>query len=148
MASSSPGYVPVHETLPPSAVRLPLAIPSHDATTSFGSHTTPFVAHGLRVGVGVAVGERVADGVAVGVGAPVKATGGATASARVGRAVGGTTAVEPHAPRPTMAIAVLMMAVSFMAATHSTRTRHSGLHPRKCVESPLWRSMGRLPPPH
>jgi hypothetical protein len=83
-----------------------LAIPSHDATTSFASHTS-FEAHGLGVGVRVAVGERVA----VSVGAAV----GATASESVGGAVGRVTAVDPQAARPTAAIAELKMVVRFMA---------------------------------
>src|ERR1022692_736693 len=112
----------------------------------------------LGVGVGAAVGATV--GVAVG--ARVGATVGATVSARVGRAVGGAPAVEPHAARPTAAIAVPMMVVSFMSAapplhrpsswpvqdpsctpsrthdgchTHSTRTRH-----------PLLRTTGFIAP--
>src|ERR1022692_879920 len=112
----------------------------------------------LGVGVGAAVGATV--GVAGG--ARVGATVGATVSARVGRAVGGAPAVEPHAARPTAAIAVPMMVVSFMSAapplhrpsswpvqdpsctpsrthdwchTHSTRTRH-----------PLLRTTGFIAP--
>jgi hypothetical protein len=97
------------------------------------------------VAVGTAVGVGVGAGVAVAVGV-------------------GAVAVEPHAARPTAAIAVPMMVVSFMSAaapplhrpsswpvqdpsctpsrthdgchTHSTGTRHRRLHPRKCVESP------------
>jgi len=73
-------------------------------------------------GAGTGVGEGVATGVAVG--------------ARVGRAVG-VPGLDPHAARPTAAIAVPMMVVSFMSPfTHSTGTRHPRLHPRKCVERP------------
>jgi hypothetical protein len=53
-------------------------------------------------------------------------------------------------------IAVPTTVVGFIAATHSTRTRHPGLHPRKCVESPpsgdrscsavVWASASVVPP--
>src|ERR1700688_522023 len=72
-------------------------------------------------GGGAGVGEGVGTGVAVG--------------PRVGRAVG-VAGLDPHAARPTAAMAVPMM-VSFMSPfTHSTGTRPPRLHPRKCVERP------------
>src|ERR1700722_19421187 len=102
ITSSSPEDAPVHETLPPSAVRLPLAIPSHDATASFRSHATAFVAHGVGMGVGVAAGADVAVvSAAVGVGAGVP-----------GRAVG--EAIDPQAARPTKAIAAPMTVLTFI----------------------------------
>jgi hypothetical protein len=55
------------------------------------------------------MGDGAAVGVAVGVGARVGVAAGA--GVRVG-----VTVVEPHAARPTAAIAVPMMVVSFMAA--------------------------------
>jgi hypothetical protein len=89
----SPGFTPWNVTVPPSAV---------PATPHVVVTVTPSL--GLGVGVGVAVG------VAVG------AVGGATVAATVGvvRAVG--TTVEPQADRPTAAIAMPMMVVSFMAS--------------------------------
>jgi hypothetical protein len=70
-------------------------------------HVTVTVTPGAGVGVAIGVAVDVGTGVAVGVDAPV---GVGVAS----RAVG--TTVEPHAARPTAAIAVLMTVVSFMAA--------------------------------
>lgn len=64
----------------------------------------------MTVGVGVGVGAGVGVGCAVGVGARVDSTVGV----RVGATVG--VAVEPQAARPTAAIAVPMMVVSFMSA--------------------------------
>lgn len=81
------------------------------------------VAEGVGVAVGVGVG--VAVGVALGVGAPVAPT----VSTEVGETVGAT--VEPHAARPTAAIAVPMTVVSFIAATRSTGASHQRLQTRQ-----------------
>src|ERR1700688_4138645 len=60
---------------------------------------------------------------------------GVALGARVGREVG-VAGLDPHAARPTAAMAIPMM-VSFMSPfTHSTGARPPRLHPRKCVESP------------
>src|ERR1022692_2601376 len=79
---------------------------------------------GGGAGVGTGVGEEAGMGVAVG--------------ATVGRA-GAVTGLDPHAAMPTAAIAVPMMVVSFMAATHSTGARHQQLHPRQRRRTFLFR---------
>jgi hypothetical protein len=74
---------------------------------------------------GVDVG---AAGVAVGVGAMVATAVGE----RVGEAVGAT--VAPQAPRPTVAIAALMIAVTFMVVTDQRGRCIRGYVRTKCVE--------------
>lgn len=92
---------------------------------------TPGVGVGVATGVAIGVALSVGAGVAVGVGATV-------GDGDAGRAVG--VSVEPHAARPTAAIVVLMMVVSFMSVClhPCNANRDQRLHPRKCVErSPL-----------
>jgi hypothetical protein len=77
-------------------------------------HVAVTVTPGRGVGVGTAVGAAVGADVGATVGATVGAGVGATVRASVGETVGAT--VEPHAARPTSAIAAPMMVLSFMTA--------------------------------
>jgi hypothetical protein len=92
----------------------------------------------------LAVGATVGIAVGAVVGATVGATFGVTVSARVDRAVGGVTAVEPHAARPTAAIAVPMMVVSFMSAAF-LYTDHRPGRCRILAALPLELMMGVIP---
>ncbi len=81
--------------------------------------------HGLRDALGLGDSVGLGDALALAVG--VDATVGAAAGESVGRAVGGVTAVDPQAARPTAMIIVLMMVMRFMpASSQETVTRVDG----------------------
>ncbi len=126
---------PLHEIEPPNC-----AVPgslAHAVTTTTGASSQLPVPGGLSAvgthGLGDALGldDSVGLGDALALAVGVDATVGGAASESVGRAVGGVTAVDPQAASPAAAIAVLMMALSFMAAAWSTGALHPRLRPRQ-----------------
>lgn len=111
-------FVNVTIRLPPCA----LPATAHVVVKPHAGHWPPEIA---SQGVGDGVGATVGAGVAVGVGVGVAVGDGVTAGATVGETVGVT--VDPQAARPTAAIAMLMMVVSFMSAARLTKpTQRSG----------------------